>query len=440
MRMVRPGPGPMPQGSVPEVQALSESSRSEYRAALLSVFTHTQRGSAEAARLLPSSMRPMPLREALRSISRASPAPDSKAASVASRRLVSTAASTPDPSLRRELRGYSRTLLGEAQEENLWKYVNQKRQPVPSRPSPEASQRAAMFHLDAPLSAPELGAPRTPGLAIEAPTASEEILMGQVAALARRGSDNLPTRQELLPLLEAVDEQEEALSSAYLNMNSLVTTVTVATSSQLDFDDIAWMSDPRTWSLRSPFWLASTQVALQDGRFQPIEGPELGQSWKGNLYEFAEWNWNAASISAVQNYLNIDFRQQRWTEDGDELGLVWMGYSLFSCQGSMMLTRLASNGVDVDRGFLAVLYHHSKHEERPRSVALAQKNVRFCDILTRRTSHQGMAGAGQTMCYLAPAVVGLWMYEGFHEIFASKGLVNTVQSTAPTLEAELRRA
>ncbi|WP_309892632.1 hypothetical protein [Archangium sp.] len=420
--MVRPGPGPMPQGSVPEVQAMPEALRSEYRAALLSVFTHTQRGSAEAARLLPSSMRPMPLREALRSISRASPSPDSKAASVASRRLVSTAASTPDTSLRRELRGYSRALLGEAQEEHLWRHVNQKR------------------HLDAPLSAPELGAARTPGFTLEAPTASEEVLMGQVAALARRGSDNLPTRQELLPLLQAVDEQEEALSSAYLNMNSLVTTVTVATSSQLDFKDIAWMSDPRTWSLRSPFWRASTQVALQDGRFQPIQGPELGQSWRGNLYEFAEWNWNAASISAVQNYLNIDFRQHRWTEDGDELGLVWMGYSLFSCQGSMMLTRLAANGVDVDRGFLAVLYHHSKHEERPRSVALAQKNVRFCDILTRRTSQQGMAGAGQTMCYLAPAVVGLWMYEGFHEIFASKGLVNTVQSTAPTLEAELRRA
>ena len=106
----------------------------------------------------------------------------------------------------------------------------------------------------------------------------------------------------------------------------------------------------------------------------------------------------------------------------------------------MMLTRLASNGVDVDRGFQAVLYHHPKGAAQPRSVALAQKNVRFSDILSRRTSHQGMAGAGQTMSYLAPAVVGLWMYEGFHEIFSSKALVNTVQSTAPTLEADLRRA
>lgn len=430
----------MPVGSVPESQALPESKRSEYRAALLSVFTNTHQGGSEVARFLPPSMRPMPLRDALRSISRVSPEPDSKAVRVASRRLLSTAARTPDTSLRRELRGYSQTLLGGEREEQLWTHVNQKRQRWPSRPAPEAPHRAAMFSRDPAPAAPELGVARTPGLTIEAPTDSEEVLMRQVAALARRGPDNLPSRQELLPLLNAVDEQEESLSSAYLNMSSLVTTVTVATSSQLDFDSIAYMSDPRTWSLRSAFWVASTQVALLDGRFQPIEGPPLGTSWKGNLYEFAEWNWNAASISAVQNYLNIDFRAHRWTEDGDELGLIWMSFSLFSCQGSMMLTRLASNGVDVDRGFQAVLYHHPKGAPAPHVAALAQKNVRFSDILSRRTSHQGMAGAGQTMCFLAPAVVGLWMYEGVHESFSSKALGNTVQSAAPTLEADLRRA
>ncbi|HEX8824077.1 MAG TPA: hypothetical protein VF794_29425 [Archangium sp.] len=353
----------------------------------------------------------MPLREALRTISRVSPQVDAKAVRVASRRLVSTAAGTADTGLQRQLRGYSRSLLGEEQEEALWTHVNEKRHR--GRASRE--------------------------FALEAPTDSEEILIRQVADLARRGPDQLPSREELLPLLEAVDEQEESLSSAFLDLNSLVTTVTVATSSQLDFDSIAWMSDPRTWALRSAFWRASTQVALVEGRFQPTEGSPLGTSWKGNLYEFAEWNWNAASISAVQNYLNIDFRQHRWTEDGDELGLVWMSYSLYSCQGSMMLTRLASNGVDVDRGFLAVLYHHPKGGPAPRSVALAQKNVRFSDILTRRTSHQGMAGAGQTMSYLAPAVVGLWMYEGFHETFSGKGLDNAVQSAAPR-EAGLRRA
>jgi hypothetical protein len=353
---------------------------------------------------------------------------DAKAVRVASRRLVSTAAGTADTGLQRQLRGYSRSLLGEEQEEALWTHVNQKRHR--GRASRESSQRAALF----------LGAEApAPGFAIEAPTDSEELLIRQVADLARRGSENLPSRQELLPLLEVVDAQEESLSSAYLNINSLVTTVTVATSSQLDFDSIAWMSDPRTWALRSAFWRASTQVALVEGRFQPTEGSPLGTSWKGNLYEFAEWNWNAASISAVQNYLNIDFRQHRWTEDGDELGLVWMSYSLYSCQGSMMLTRLASNGVDVDRGFLAVLYHHPKGGPAPRSVALAQKNVRFSDILTRRTSHQGMAGAGQTMSYIAPAVVGLWMYEGFHETFSGKGLEDAVQSAAPR-EAGLRRA
>jgi hypothetical protein len=431
----------MPMGSVPEAQAIPEAKRSEYRAALLSVFTNTHKGGSEVARFLPPSMRPMPLPDALRSISRVSPEQDSKAVRVASRRLVSTAAGTTDTGLRGQLRGYSRALLGDAREEALWTHVNQKRHRGHSRPSPEASQRAALLYRgDAPVAAPDLGAARVPGFTIEAPTDSEEILMRQVAALARRGPDNLPSRQELLPLLNAVDEQEESLSSAFLDMRSLVTTVTVATSSQLDFDSIAWMTDPRTWSLRSAFWVASTQVALTDGRFQPVEGPPLGTNWKGNLYEFAEWNWNAASISAVQNYLNIDFRQHRWTEDGDELGLIWMSFSLFSCQGSMMLTRLASNGVDVDRGFQAVLYHHPKGAPQPRSVALAQKNVRFSDILSRRTSHQGMAGAGQTMSYLAPAVVGLWMYEGFHETFSSKGLENTVQWAAPTLEADLRRA
>ncbi len=415
-----------------EMMALPESKRSEYRAALLSVFTNTHQGGSEVARFLPPSMRPMPLRDALRSISRVSPEPDSKAVRIASRRLLSTAARTPDTGLRRELRGYSQALLGGERENQLWTHVSQKPQRGTSRPAPEVPHRAAMFSMDP--------APAAPGLTIEAPTANEEVLMRQVAAMARRGPDNLPSRQELLPLLQAVDEQEEALSSAYLNVNSLVTTVTIATSSQLDFDSIAWMSDPRTWSQRSEFWRASTQVALMDGRFQPIEGPPPGTSWKGNLYEFAEWNWNTASISAVQNYLNIDFRAHRWTEGGDELGLIWMSFSLFSCQGSMMLTRLASNGVDVDRGFQAVLYHHAKGEPAPHVAALAQKNVRFSDILSRRTSHQGMAGAGQTMSYLAPAVVGLWMYEGVHASFSSKALGNTVQSVVPMLEADLRRA
>ncbi len=433
MRMVRPGPGPMPGGSRFEPQAIPESMRSEYRAALLSVFANTHRGGAEMARFLPPTMRPMPLRDALRSISRISPEKDSKAVRIASKRLMSTAARATDAGMQRELRSCSRSLLGDTDEEALWTRVSRKASPM----------RAALF-LDeqAPSEPGVFEAQARGGISFDPLSANAELLKQDVTRMARRGPQNLPSRAEMESLILAVKEQEEALSSSYLNLDSLVTTVTVSTSSTLDFERICWLSDPRTWSAQSAFWVASQQVELVKGRFVPVENPDYGSSWNGHLYEFAEWNWNTASISAVQNYLNIDFRQHRWTQDGDELGLVWMGFSLYACQGSMMLTRLASNGVDVDRGFLAVLYLHPKGAPEPMAVALVQKNVRFSDTLTRRTSHQGLAGAGQTMSYMAPAVVGLWMHEGFSASFSNSGSENAVQSTAAlsTGDEGLRRA
>jgi hypothetical protein len=362
-----------------------------YRAALMSVFAHSHPGGAELSRLFPASMRPMPIREALRLISSLPDARKDRALRIAVNRLAVSAAQTPDPELRRELRGYCRMLLGEELEGDIWKRL-------------ELGPRRARH---APVSTP--AAPCSPHASS---TGVSESLVARVHHLAReRQSGERPSRQELE---EACDALETLRPSSNLDVDSLVTSVTVTASSRLGFDRVAWICDPRTWSLQSPFWAASSQVERVNGRFQPVEGPPLGSPWKGLLYEFCEWNWNSASVIAVQNYLNIDYRWSRWTtSEGDELGLFWMGYSLHSCQGSMILTRLAPGGVDVDHGSLAVLYVHPR-EGQPRSGVLAQKCLRFSDILSRRTSQQGLPGAGQGLSYITPAAVGLWLYEGVY--------------------------
>ncbi len=379
------GPSPFAQRMNPETPS--------YRAALMSVFAHSHPGGAELTRLLPASMRPLPIREALRLISALPEVRKDRALRIAVNRLAVSAAQTPDLELRRELRGYCRMLLGEELEGDVWKRF-------------EAGQRRAR---QVPVSTPP--APCSPGEVASSGSDSASLL-ARVQHLARGlDPDERPSRQELEELCDAL---EPLRPSSHLDVDSLVTSVTVAASSRLGFDRIAWICDPRTWSLQSPFWAASTQVERVNGRFQPVQGPPLGAPWKGLLYEFCEWNWNSASVIAIQNYLNIDYRWRRWTTpEGDELGLFWMGYSLHSCQGSMILTRLAPGGVDVDHGSLAALYVHPKGRQ-PRSGVLAQKCLRFSDLLSRRTSQQGLPGAGQGLSYITPAAVGLWLYEGVY--------------------------
>jgi hypothetical protein len=91
-----------------------------------------------------------------------------------------------------------------------------------------------------------------------------------------------------------------------------------------------------------------------------------------------------------------------------------LNFSLFSCEGSELLTRLSNRGIDVDCGSQCVDKIPPCSVNQPPGVQFnlrTQKNIRYSDFLNRQMPNEGPLGAGQFLSYMAPAIVGLWMNE-----------------------------
>jgi hypothetical protein len=63
----------------------------------------------------------------------------------------------------------------------------------------------------------------------------------------------------------------------------------------------------------------------------------------------------------------------------------------------------------VDWGFLNVDFVGTAVP--PSFLIDTEKNLRFSDILDRRTALEGPVGSGQILSFMAPAIVGLWMHD-----------------------------
>ncbi|SEM26309.1 hypothetical protein SAMN05444354_1147 [Stigmatella aurantiaca] len=222
---------------------------------------------------------------------------------------------------------------------------------------------------------------------------------------------------------------------ATIDLETLVTTVQDSALSELDFDKLVSVLDPREWK-QSKFWRRSDRVTILPGQSTSqviIDTPPSGSSWSGNLYEYVEWNWNVYSISAFQVYLNIQFEVMPEPKGQREIN---MDFSLHSCRGSMLYARVADTGVDVDSGFVHVT------ERLPgKFIINAEKRIRYSNIVDSRSALQGFPGGGMLLSLLAPAVVGLWMHELIAHIYSRERMVNLhlqSESSAPQGDAVLR--
>ncbi|KFA87729.1 hypothetical protein Q664_45820 [Archangium violaceum Cb vi76] len=208
--------------------------------------------------------------------------------------------------------------------------------------------------------------------------------------------------------------EEAALLSALkpessVDLETLVTTVDIPSESRCDFGVLAQTLDPRSWG-PSPFWPECFQVQpTPDGRaFEPfstaLETPR-GTEWHGVLFEHVEWNWNTFRVASFRNFLNIDYVVKEPEQTID------MRFSLFSCEGSELFVVSFDRGIDVDAGFQTVAPIPNPPPGGARFRLQTVKNIRFSDLLDRRTPSLAPPGSGQILSHLAPVVVGLWMNE-----------------------------
>lgn len=213
--------------------------------------------------------------------------------------------------------------------------------------------------------------------------------------------------QVLATLLPAAAESAPAapVTTSSLDIRTMTTTVGVTTEGTGDFQRLAEWMDPRSWR-SSPFWLASYKAIRVGGRFVPDPNqPPLGRSWKGYFYEYVQWAFNESVVSAFQCYLDVAY------EVDVERRRIDLGFSLYTCAGSMLLERIAVGGVEVDSGRSTA----RPLDEAGRFRISARKCIRYSDLVTRSTPNQGGDGAGQTLNYMAPAVVALWMNDLVYE-------------------------
>lgn len=208
-----------------------------------------------------------------------------------------------------------------------------------------------------------------------------------------------------------------------LDPTSMVTTVPAQGHYYGDLAEMAPYLDPRSWSETAPeFWVTSRRVRREGGRFVPLDvggfDPPLGQSWSGLFEEKMVLCFEGGILSGFTNHLSIRF-EAKIDRDDPMRSRVWVGFSLYQCESSVQLMRLAPSGMDVDEGYAYYWQGDERVPERrlgapPREGDATVwcecvKRVRYTDMLSRRTQGQGTAGAGEVMNYLAPGGLGLWL-------------------------------
>lgn len=375
----------------------------EYRAALLSVFLHTdERGDLSGT--LDPEKRPLPLSDALKAIEELPAEQVASAREIAGCKLADAILVDNKP----EFEPHFRELVGMDSQE----FKRILKESLPS--APDVGAQWVNYDLLRQAFYGGLAGDVIPGM------------QAQRASRARAAPTPPPTLRRtpsaaLTNLEECFSQPAESLtgseSESTLNLTSLVTTVDIPSKSTCDFATLAHILDPRSWSL-SPFWPESYEVQLsQDGRGftkTDVANTQNGESWGGYLFEHVEWNWNVSTVASFRNYLNINFEVDAVNQK------LRLDFALFSCEGSQLyLLEQRQRGIDVDCGFQCVAPHPGPPNHSPGGPFRLRtvKNIRYTDLLDRQTPGQGPLGAGQFLSYLAPAVVGLWMNDLLRQLY-----------------------
>ncbi len=214
-----------------------------------------------------------------------------------------------------------------------------------------------------------------------------------------------------MPPVETLFEPCKGFSM--MPLRTLVTDVQVGSLVHLSYQRLAEQTDPRSWG-RSPFWKAAYPVDLSGGGFTQTHPPAaMGESWRGTFYEYVDWNWDERALASFQCFLAIAF-------EADPLARsISLRFTLHSCQGSLLYSRLSQTGIDADHGRQLVhLLDAEDAQAAPETPVwfslCTSKALRYTDILDRLTPHQGPPGTGAFLSYLAPIVAGLWVNDLVH--------------------------
>jgi hypothetical protein len=206
------------------------------------------------------------------------------------------------------------------------------------------------------------------------------------------------------------DEAKIVEIKTEFDVASLVTTVTGAAEVKRPPEQLAKLVDPRRWSEASPEFAASYAVEqdaqgaprYQDGR--PKAAPPSGSpTFEGLLFEDVVTPVNRTTFSRYRNLLSIDLASKDGGLNAD--------FSLYDSLSSQILVVEMPGGVDVDFGHVSAK-PLSKGWTRYEVV----KHLRYSDLTPRDASPEGPWDYGQTLNYLAPALLSSWIEEGLFSL------------------------
>ncbi|MFE8600704.1 hypothetical protein [Archangium violaceum] len=393
----------------------------EFRASLLSVFLHTDpRGDASLA--LPPEMQPLPLSKAIDLIHQLPGGLTEEALATAQFKLTSAVVveqrdefiphlanllgvEVGDPTAFRRalIASIKDTIPGEIQE-----------RPLSHDDVRHFSYRGLANTTPTATPSPAEQAPVVPLTPPTYPTPEKGLRKALLRVMGLKAEAPAPPEAQASFVVEAAQILASQPEST-VDLNTLVTTVDIPSESRCDFGVLARTLDPRSWG-PSPFWPESFQVQpTPDNRaFEPVPTAlesQIGTEWHGVLFEHVEWNWNTFRVASFRNFLNIDYVVKEPEQTID------LRFSLFSCEGSELFVVSFDRGIDVDAGFQTVAPIPNPPPGGARFRLQTVKNIRYSDLLDRRTPSLAPLGSGQILSYLAPVVVGLWMNELIKKLY-----------------------
>jgi hypothetical protein len=254
---------------------------------------------------------------------------------------------------------------------------------------------------------------------------------GDPIGATRNLFDGSQTPESLLGLQlgrNSGDTRDENLlraeNSVSFDPKTLLTTVVASTFVKLTDAQLCFQTNPQCWHKLCPdIWRASDVKSLDPVTRQFLPQPQLpdDQSWNNYLYEWVDTALNETVITSFQNYLRVSFQVNHTGQDGKgPISDMSMRFSLYYCQGSMLLGTVMPIGINVDTGMQTVTPIPMTADSKAASQGsdngtrlckiVVTKKVRFSDTASRNTTLQSLPGMGNSLSYMAPAIVGLWMF------------------------------